>query len=88
MSFADEHTPQCGHVVSARLDAVLNTLKGYLDADAASERPLMDAGTHKFFEHYTELAREALDDYWKTWDSPSVKQTVEAAEWIARDWLR
>lgn len=88
MNAPDDHQPQCGHVVSARLDAVLNVLKGYLEADAASERPLMDAGTHKFFEHYTGLGREALEEYWGTWDSPSVRQTVEAAEWIARDWLR
>jgi hypothetical protein len=88
VSFADEHQPQCGHVVSARLSAVLHTFQGYLEADEASERPLMDPATRKFFTHYMELGREAVEEYWATWEPPSVRQTVEAAEWVARDWIR
>lgn len=86
MTARDEHQPQCGHVLDARLTAVLNVLQGYIKSDMESQKPLMPNASHTFFMHFMGIAREALEEYESTWDAPSTQQVIQASEFVLRPW--
>lgn len=79
-----EHQPQCGHVLSARVDAILGTMRATLDfavplLDGEAGAPMAEALRADFA-----LLHKALDDYWDVWGAPNVEQVVEGLEYVMR----
>lgn len=86
MSDHEEHVIECGHTLSARHIALMGILRGYVEADQASERPLLPEHTQKFLLQLVAKAGEAADAYHEVWGEPDVKQLLEGTEFASRLW--
>lgn len=86
MSDYDDHVIECGHTLSSRHIALMGILRGYVEADQASVRPLMDEASHKFLLQICTKAGEATDAYHDVWGEPNVKQLLEGTEFASRLW--
>jgi hypothetical protein len=80
------HAVNCGHVLSARYIALMGILRGYVEADQASERPLMDEASHRFFLQIALKAEQATDEYHDVWGQPEVLQLLQGTEFASRLW--
>jgi hypothetical protein len=88
MAIEPGHITQCGHVVSARLTAVLGILRGYAEADEQSAHPVMSEPVRKFLMQLVTKGTEAIDEYHDVWGDPSVMQLLEGTEFVSKLWER
>lgn len=86
MSDYEEHVIECGHTLSARYIALMGILRGYVEADQASVKPVLCEHSQKFLLQIVSKAGEATDAYHEVWGEPNVKQLLEGTEYASRLW--